>query len=164
MLNKHLIIFILVFFPTLIFAQSKWSTDIGLGVTAIKGETSTAGILGINYQASNRIKISLNTQYAKPKFDVTDQRFDFHQVSLEAEYAFVEESKLPIVPIFGFSFLHFGDDIDLKHNNGLGVNTGFSLTSFSNDHFRYGFKVVNTYSKISHGGILSTFVFVRYNF
>ncbi len=150
--------------PFALFSQSKWSADIGLGVTSIKGDVSTAGLLGVNYQASKRIKISLNTQYAKPEYDVTNQRYDFNQISIEAEYAFAPESKLAVVPIFGFSYIHFGEDIDLKHNNGLGINTGLSLTSYSGEHFRIGGKILSTYSKISYGGIFSTFVFVRYKF
>lgn len=165
MLNKKMIFLLLLLsFTYFVTAQSNWSVDIGGGVTSIKEDASSSGFAGVVYQVSPRIKLNLNTLYAKPKYSEQDSnKYNFNQYSLEVEYAFIEESKLAIVPIVGFSFLHFGSDIDLESNNGLGINTGFSITYDDNKYFRYGMKLTNTYSSISYGGILSTSLFLRFN-
>lgn len=164
MLNKHLIIFILVFFPTLIFAQSKLNVDVGGGTTMIKKDISASALLGLGYKVSDRIKVNLNAIYSKPEFEITKEKFEFSQISLEAEYSFIPESNINLSSVLGFSYLHFGDEIELKNNDGIGINLGVLLTFNNLERFNYGFRIVNTYSSIAYGGILSSNIYLRYQF
>lgn len=162
--KKVIIILLLAIVPSSIFAQSKWNVDVGGGTTIIKKDVSADVFLGLGYQVSERIKVNLNTIYSKPKFEITDKKYDFNQTSLEAEYSFIPKSDIDISSIMGFSYLHFGNDIDLKHNDGIGINLGILLTFNNQERFNYGFRIVNTYSSISYGGIFSTNLYLRYNF
>ena len=150
--------------PILLFSQSKLNIDVGGGSTIIKKDVSASALLALGYKVSDRIKVSLNTIYSKPEYEITKEKFNFNQVSLEAEYSFIPESNINLSSILGFSYIHFGDEIELKKNDGIGVNLGVLLTFNNLDRFNYGFRIVNTYSSISYGGILSTNLFLRYNF
>lgn len=164
MLIKNIIALALLLASSTVLAQSKWNADFGGGTTIIKEDVSASVFLGFGYQTSERIKLNLNTIYSKPEFYITDKKYDFNQISLEAEYSFTPQSDINLASIMGFSYLHFGDDIDLENNDGLGINLGVLLAFNNLKKFNYGFRIVNTYSSISYGGIFSTNVFIRYNF
>jgi len=167
MLKNSLILassLIIMIFPTVFYGQSKLNVDAGGGTTIIKKDISASALLGLGYKVSDRIKVNLNAIYSKPEFEITKEKFDFSQVSLEAEYSFIPENNINLSSILGFSYLHFGDGIELKNNDGIGVNLGVLLTFNNLERFNYGFRIVNTYSSISYGGILSSNIYLRYHF
>lgn len=165
MLKKsNIFFFFLIMFPTIFYGQSKINADVGGGTTIIKKDIAASALLGIGYEVSDRIKLNLSATFSKPKFEITKEKFDFSQISLEAEYSFIPKSNTNISSIMGFSYLHFGNGIELKNNDGIGVNLGVLLTFNNLERFNYGFRIVNTYSSIAYGGILSSNIYLRYQF
>ena len=161
---KKLLLMIALSLPTLLFSQSKWNADIGGGTLIIKKDVGASAHFGIGYQASKHVMVNLNTVFSKPKSNDFDIKYDYNQVSLGVEYNFIPESNLGISSVMGFSYVHFGDNIPLKHNDGIGIDLGVRLAYELSEHFNFGFKMVNTYTSISPGGILLTDIFLRYNF
>lgn len=161
---KKLILMIALILPTLLFSQSKWNVDIGGGTLLIKKDVGASAHFGIGYQASKHVMVDLNTAFSKLKNDDLDLKYDYNQIALGVEYNFIPESNLGISSVMGFSYVHFGDNIPLKHNDGLGIDLGIRLAYELSEHFNFGFKMVNTFASISPGGILLTDIFLRYNF
>lgn len=164
MLRKILIIFSLLFLSYSGFAQSKWSTEAGGGTALIKKDVSPSVFFGIAYQVSEHVKINLSTLYANPKYEITNEKYDFNQVSLESEYSFTPQNNINISSIAGFSYVHFGSKIDLKHNDGIGMNLGVIVAFDNIEKISYGTRIVNTFSNVSYGGIFTANLFLRFNF
>jgi|SRR5690554_593231 hypothetical protein len=162
--SRYLLVIILTtLLPIISYGQEKWDIEAGTGMTVVRKDASVNGYFGIAYRVTNNMDLNLSSIFAAPHIN-SSTRYNFYQVSFDAEYLFLPESNNSISSIMGFSYIHFDKNDKVDENNGIGLNLGVRVIFNNLKKFNYGFRIVNTYSSISYGGILSTNVFFRYNF
>lgn len=161
------ILFVMFFFSTHTFSQSKFNMEFDSGFLAIKKDAGFAFSGTVSYKVSSKVTPYINYLYSNPVYSNPENenlnlRYDFSKVSVGAYYSLSEES-ITFSSVAGFSYLFFDNFTFDNDDLGIGIDLG-CLVVFNNDkRFSYGFKLINTFSTKPNGGILQSGIFFRYN-
>jgi|SRR5690554_2779518 len=153
------ILFLFFFFCTSVFSQTNFNVEIDTGLLAIKKDAGFVFSGTISYTASNKVTPYVNYLYSNIESNDSDLKYDFSKISIGTYYG-LSEGNITLSSITGFSYLFF--DNSTVNSNALGIDLGI-LVNFNNDkRFSYGFKLINTFSAESNGGILQSGIFFKY--
>lgn len=143
-------------------SQSRLSLGFDIGMLTIKKDYGLNSTAEIDYKISNNISVYSNCLFSKLNSDASDKSYNFSKIGIGALYGLNKDLDVNFSSITGFSYVIFENNY-LKDNHGLGIDLGFLVSFKSSNRLSYGFKLINTFSTISNGGILQSNLFFKYN-
>lgn len=157
-------IFVLFFsFLAVGYSQNNFNLEFETGILSIKKDIGYSFSGGFGYSVGNKATIYANYLHGGMKSKLLDVDYEIGKLGVGVYYNLSYESEFGFIPVAGFSYLFFDDSIPLDERNGLGIDLGFIAAFNNNARFSYGFKLVNTFSAISFGGIMQGSLFFKYN-
>lgn len=163
MKTKLLLVTFLLTSALYTYSQSKFVIESGIGEQFVKNDRGEFYEGSLNYKISNRIYICLDATQAKLKNSDLNLSYELNKYAFHVNYGFSNSDNSAIESVLGFSYVHFDKNLNLPKNDGLGIDLGAKSTFGLKHKLNYGFKLVNTYSSISPGGIYNASIFFKYN-
>ena len=160
-MKKNLLKLLLIFLSLNLFAQKKISTELAIGQQKVKKDIGPIYQVGVNYEFKNKSSISLSYAKSNLKNKELDINYDLISYNLNYNYGIMVSKYSSFESVMGISYIDFSNDFELDKNTGFGLNLGIRA-NYNKGNLGIGFFMINTYSDISPGGILSSSVVFKY--
>jgi len=156
---NYIIILALILSINLVTAQeedtSKFSFGFTLSEQLVSKDTGENFEVTLGYSIDTNMGINLSVANATMRSKELDINYKLDKYAIQVSYDFAKSENTKLESIFGFSYINFDKKILEDDNNGLGIDLGIQTTFNLKSRFRYGLRIVSTYSSFSPGGILN---------